>query len=190
MNRLGGESGYSLIEALVVMVIMTTVMGAITSLFVAGADSELDMNRRFQAQQTARLALDKIRREIHCANVAVTSPTTGAATSVKLTLPSQCKAGTGDISWCTVSVSTNRFALYRKLGATCNATGTKWADYLTSGSLFEYAPQRTTSLARLQVKFPVDMNLRDSQPAYSLCDQIVLRNSDRTGTSSITLSGC
>ena len=34
------------------------------------------MNRRFQAQQDARVALDKMRREIHCAQGATTSPAT------------------------------------------------------------------------------------------------------------------
>jgi len=40
----------------------------LTTLFVSGSRAELDQSNRFQAQQNARLALDKLRREIHCAS--------------------------------------------------------------------------------------------------------------------------
>ena len=61
------ERGYTLIEMLTVLVIFSTVMSALLVLFVQGTNAEFDMNNRFQAQQDARLALDKIRREAHCA---------------------------------------------------------------------------------------------------------------------------
>jgi prepilin-type N-terminal cleavage/methylation domain-containing protein len=188
--RLAGESGYSLIEMLTVMGIMAVVMGGLTTLFVQASNAELDMNRRFSAQQEARLALDKIRREIHCSSIAETTPTTGQAAAVKLTLPSQCPTGAGDVTWCTVNVSTGRYALYRKPGASCDATGVKWADHLTEAALFNYQPQSTTSLARLRVHLPVDTKPGDATPAYTLCDQIVLRNSTRTGTSAVVLPPC
>ena len=84
LRGLRGERGYTLVEMLIVMVIMGIVTTSLTVLFVQGSNAELDMNNRFQAQLTARLALDKMRREVHCASVATP---TGNSSSVTLTLP-------------------------------------------------------------------------------------------------------
>ena len=97
-RRLLAEQGYSLIEMLVVLVIMGVVMTSLTTVFVQASNSETDMNNRFQAQLTAKLALDKVRREVHCATVVTP---TGVSSSVTITLPSYCKTGSGSITWCT-----------------------------------------------------------------------------------------
>jgi prepilin-type N-terminal cleavage/methylation domain-containing protein len=183
--RLRGERGYTLVEMLVTLVIMGVVMTALTTVFVQASNAEQDMNNRFQAQQSARLALDKMRREVHCASMATPS---GLSSSVTLTLPNYCKTGSGSITWCTRNVSTNRYALYRVVGSTC-AGGVKWADYLVptssatvcSGALciFTYTDQSTTSLAKLHVDFPVDVKPSKSVDLYELSDDIVLRNSSR-----------
>ena len=39
-----------------------------TTLFVSASNAQVDQTNRFEAQQEARLALDSLRREIHCAN--------------------------------------------------------------------------------------------------------------------------
>ena len=186
LRRLRCEAGYSLIEMLTVLVIMGVVTGSLTALFVQASNAESDMNNRFQAQLTARLALDKMRREVHCAGVATPS---ASSYSVTLTLPSYCKTGSGSITWCTRSVSTGRYALYRVQGATCTG-GVKWADYLTSSStatitggelyIFNYVAQSSTSLATLSVDFPVNMKPSKTVELYELKDDIVLRNSTRT----------
>jgi hypothetical protein len=177
-----------------VMAIMTVVMGGLTTLFVQGSNSELDMNRRFQAQQESRVAIDKLRREIHCASVGATTPASGAAAKVTLTLPGQCPTAVGaaqtDVSWCTVSVSAGRWALYRNVGTSCDATGTMWADYLTEANVFQYQVAGSSSLARLRVNIPVDLKPGDATPVYALCDQIVLRNSSRAGLGGAPLPDC
>ena len=61
LRRLQEERGYTLVELLVVLAIFTTVVTALVALFTSGAKAELDMNRRFQAQQSARLGMDKLR---------------------------------------------------------------------------------------------------------------------------------
>ena len=192
MNRhpIRGERGYSLVEMLTVMAILSVVLTGLTTLFVQGSNAELDMNRRFQAQQEARVALDKLRREIHCASSAATTPATGAAPSVTLTLPSQCPTGSGSVSWCSGNIASGRYGLYRKVGATCDATGVKWADFLTEADLFQFLPSSTTSLAALRVNIPVDVKPGDATPVYALCDQIVLRNSTRTGAGGDPLAAC
>jgi prepilin-type N-terminal cleavage/methylation domain-containing protein len=186
LRRLRREHGYSLIEMLIVLSIMGVVMGALTTLFVQASNAELDMNNRFQAQLSARLALDKMRREVHCGSVATPA---GSSSSVTLTLPSYCKTGSGSITWCTRSVATNRYALYRVVGSSCTG-GVKWADYLVptatapvcSGALciFTYTAQSTTSLAKLHVDFPVNVKPSKTVEQYELVDDIVLRNSSRS----------
>jgi prepilin-type N-terminal cleavage/methylation domain-containing protein len=188
LPQLRRESGYSLIEMLTVLVIMGIVMTGLTTVFVSASNSELDMNNRFQAQLTARLALDKIRREVRCASVATPN---GPSSSVTLTLPSYCKTGSGSVTWCTRSVDTNRYALYRVAGSSCTG-GVKWADYLvptatatTCGTpaalcVFDYSAQSTSSLAKLHVDFPVNLKPSKTVELYELVDDVVLRNSTRT----------
>lgn len=192
VQRLRQARGYTLIEMLTVLTIMSIVLTGLTALFVQGTNAERDVQRRFEAQQTARVALDKMRREVHCASSAATTPSTGEQALVTLQLPSQCPTAQGStqISWCTVSVSTGRWALYRKPGTTCDATGVKWADYLTASTIFQYNAASTDELARIRVRFPIDVKIGDATPLYSLCDRLVLRNSLRQGTPSGTLPDC
>jgi prepilin-type N-terminal cleavage/methylation domain-containing protein len=170
-----GERGYTLVEMLTVLVIFSTVMSALLVLFVQGTNAELDMNNRFQAQQDARLALDKLRREAHCASAVTVS----SASSVTLSLPSYCPTGNGSVTWCTSSLGSSRYGLFRKTGAACDATGVRWADHLTSANVFSYAAQSPTSLAKLSVDFPVNVKPSRTVDLYELKDDIVLRNSLR-----------
>jgi prepilin-type N-terminal cleavage/methylation domain-containing protein len=171
-----GEAGYSLVEMLTVMVIMSVVFAGITAAFVAGSKAQADQDRRFQAQVTTRLALDKIRRDIHCAS----DVTPSAADSVTLKLPSGCG---GDVSWCTAAVTgyTNRYGLYRQLGTSCgSSSGVKLADYLTNANAFPVFAHAAGCgcLASLQVDFAVSVK-GDNRDAYELTDTIYLRNSTR-----------
>jgi prepilin-type N-terminal cleavage/methylation domain-containing protein len=185
-RRLFVERGYTLVEMLTVLVIMSVVMTALTTVFVSASNSEVDMNNRFQAQLETRLALDKMRREIHCAQVATP---TGVSSSITITLPSYCKTGSGSITWCTRSNGTSRYALYRVVGATCSG-GVKWADYLVTSSavsacsgalcIFNFTAQSATSLAKLNVDLPVNVKPAKTVERYELSDDIVLRNSSRS----------
>ncbi|TML50804.1 MAG: prepilin-type N-terminal cleavage/methylation domain-containing protein [Actinobacteria bacterium] len=188
-RRLREQGGYTLVEMLTVLLILGVVMGGLTSVFVTATNADADMNNRFRAQQTARLALDKLRREVHCSSAA--TPAGSATSSITLTLPTYCKtySGSTSVTWCTRSVATNRYALYRVDGATCTG-GVKWADNLTptatapvcSGALciFNYSAQSTSSLAKLQVDFPVNPKASRTVDTYELIDGLVLRNSTRS----------
>jgi len=178
--RLRGEGGTTIVEMLTVMIIMSIVFAGITSVFVAGSKAAADQDRRFQAQVTSRLALDKIRRDIHCAN----DVTPFKTTEVTLKISAACG---GDVSWCTAAVTgySNRYALYRQLGASCSSAGTKIADYLTStnGSPPVIFPVFAHDvgcgcLASLQVDFAVSIK-GTAVGAYELTDTIFLRNSTR-----------
>jgi prepilin-type N-terminal cleavage/methylation domain-containing protein len=172
-----GEAGYSLVEMLTVMVIMSIVFAGITDIFVAGSKAQTDQDNRFRAQLNTRLALDKIRRDIHCASD-VTPYTTS---SITLKLPSGCG---GDMSWCTAAVTgyTNRYKLYRQAGTSCSSsTGTKWADYLTSGNVFPTFAHTVgcSCLASLKVDFVISLRGSTTLDTYELTDTIFLRNSTR-----------
>ena len=169
------EGGYSLMEMLVVLIILTTVLTALSDVFVSGANAELDMNRRFEAQLNARLALDKMRREIHCAS----SATLNSTASVTLVLPSQCPTGTGNVTWCAAGTG-SRYGLHRSTADPCNASDPQWADYLVNSNLFGYVAQSATSLAKLSVTLPVDRDPAKSGGLYRLDDAIALRNSTRS----------
>jgi prepilin-type N-terminal cleavage/methylation domain-containing protein len=185
----GEERGYTLVELLTVLMILGVVMGGLTTVFASATSSEADMNNRFQAQQGARLALDKLRREVHCASSG--TPAGSNVSAITLTVPTYCKtySGSTSVTWCTRSVATNRYALYRVNGTTCSG-GVKWADYLTptstatvcSGALcvFNYTGQSTTSLAKLHVDFPVNPKPSRTVDTYELTDDLVLRNSTRS----------
>ena len=122
MRRLGAQGGYTLVEMLTVLLILGVVMGGLTTVLASATNADSDMNNRFQAQQATRLALDKLRREIHCSSSA--TPAATSTSSITLTLPTYCKTYSGSVSvtWCTRSVSTNRYALYRVNGSTCTGT--------------------------------------------------------------------
>jgi prepilin-type N-terminal cleavage/methylation domain-containing protein len=173
--RLRGEAGYSLVEMLTVLVIMSIVFTGVTQVFVSGSKAQIEQDNRFQAQLHTRLALDKIRKDVHCAS----DVTPYATTSVTIKLPSGCG---GDVSWCTVAVTgvSNRYALYRQTGTSCSSSGTRIADYLTTGAVFpQYLHAVGCScLASLKIDFPVSLK-GSTRDAYELTDTIFLRNSTR-----------
>ena len=180
LARLRSEQrGYSLVELLVSMGILGSVMTSVSVLLVSATKSEVDMNRRFQAQTQARIGLDLMRREVHCA---MSVSPAGAAASVTLTIPATCPTSGGNtsITWCTVANGTNRWGLWRYPGGTCSGTGRLYADYLTASSIFTYTAQTVDKLAFLNVRLPI--NIKPSEPRflYNLQDDIVLRNSTRS----------
>jgi prepilin-type N-terminal cleavage/methylation domain-containing protein len=175
-TRLRGESGYSLVEMLTVMVIMSIVFTGITQIFITGSNAQNEQDRRFQAQLGSRLAMDKIRKDIHCAS----DVTPYATNAVTLKLPSGCG---GDVSWCTAAVTgfQSRYRLYRQTGTTCSAAGgVQIADYLTSATAFPAFSHAVgcSCLASLRVDFVLS-NKGSAVDAYELTDTVFLRNSTR-----------
>jgi type II secretory pathway pseudopilin PulG len=190
-----GQGGYALTELLTVLLILTIVLSGLTALFVSATTAEVDMRERFEAQQEARLAIDALRREVHCSST-MSQPSSPSST-VTMTLPVGCPSGSGDVTWCTVSAGTSRYKLYRKAGGSCDSTGRLYADYLApdptssdpttvcgspaSLCVFEYTAPTATTRAKLHVEFPVDTEPTDPSAAYKLTDDLVLRNTNPTG---------
>ncbi|MGZ8794234.1 MAG: PilW family protein [Gaiellaceae bacterium] len=167
-----GERGYSLIELLQVTVILGVVLTGLTVLFVQASNAELQMSKRFQAQQEARVAIDRMRREIHCAK-AITPVGTSAAITV--TLPAQCPTAGGSeitVVYDTQLVSTGRYRLRR--------AGVRIADFVKVGTVFTYTAPSATSLGVLRVDLPI--NIQPSSvagSAWTLVADMVLRNTSR-----------
>jgi len=185
VTRLRGEGGYTLIEMLTVLLIFGTVMTALMTLFVQGTNAEVDMNNRFQSQQEARLGLDRLKRDVHCAS-AVNQAT---ATASFVTLTTSCVSG-GSVSWCTGGSGT-RYGLYRNVGIACSTSaGIRYADRLVSGSVFSSTVQSTSSLWKLHVDLQVNAQPKRPYETYELVDDIVMRNSTRTCTTGSPVPPC
>ena len=128
--RLRREDGYALIELITVMIILGTILTALVGSFVTGLNQEVDQTRREQAYANARIALQRMRIDIHCSG-GLTSVDQNPYGGFTLTMteagdgqPGNCPGVVppGDTSvgvqWCTVAYtgSTTRFVLYRFLG--------------------------------------------------------------------------
>jgi prepilin-type N-terminal cleavage/methylation domain-containing protein len=167
-----GEAGYSMTELLVTMIILATVLAGLTTAFVGGSKAEADANRRVQAQIQAASAFDRLRRDVHCASSASISGAT-------LTL-SGC--GTGSVSWSAAASSTctaTGYTLYA-LSRTFNSFTKRYADCLTSSSIFTYvAPVAGTSLAKVHAVITANANPAKPLQSFALQDDIVMRNSVR-----------
>lgn len=177
------EGGYNLMELVISMSLLAAVMTSISVLLVSATNAEMDMNKRFQAQTSARLGLDRLRREVHCAQSVAVSGTAvaGRYPTATLAIPSTCPTAGGltAITWCSKASGT-RWELWRYASATCSGTGRKWADALNQATIFSYSPQSPTSLAFLTVRLPVNVPSSRALSSYVLEDNVVLRNSTRT----------
>jgi prepilin-type N-terminal cleavage/methylation domain-containing protein len=166
------ERGYSLVELIAVMAILVTVVTTVTGLFVSGARAELDLNRRFEAQQAARVAADRLRREIHCAKkIELASPA-----SITVTLPAHCPTAVGGVEttivYDVVSVSVNRFRLRR--------AGMRIADHLTSANVFSWVPPSPAALGKLHLDLSVNVTPEEGWRTWRLQTDVVLRNTTRS----------
>jgi prepilin-type N-terminal cleavage/methylation domain-containing protein len=176
-----GEAGFSLIELMVVMAILSIIVGSLGAVFVNAMNAEADISRRFEAQSNARLALDKVRRETHCASAA----TLPNATRVELTMPAWCPTVGGTamtVTWCARSTGTGIYGLFRIAPSVGSCTGgTRFANSLTTDAVFAIVAANTANrtLPKLAVDFPVDVTPSTTVGRYRLQDAIVLRNATR-----------
>jgi type II secretory pathway pseudopilin PulG len=158
-------------ELVMVMAILGIIVGALTTLFIRAMNAEVDANRRFRAQQDARVAVDKMRREIHCSS-GITP--TGASSSISVSLPAQCPSAGGSAATVTYDVvgSGQRFLLRRN--------SVVLADYVSQQNAFDYtAPVTGTSLGKLRVTLPINLDPANGIKEWRLVGDIVLRNTSR-----------
>jgi prepilin-type N-terminal cleavage/methylation domain-containing protein len=204
-GQLGGEGGYSLIEMITVMAILGVVLGGVVALFTAGIKADSDQNQRFQAQQDTRLALDKLRRDVHPAcSISNSASYNTWTSSVTLYYPSgnppQCASGATSVTWCTAASGT-KFVLQRTVATSCTGTLVTIADSLTSGNIFAYIPPNShlvtstsvglgtgagyiatqdAAYSNARLHADVTINRAGATRTYRLVDDIAFRNGPRT----------
>jgi prepilin-type N-terminal cleavage/methylation domain-containing protein len=179
------EHGYSLIELLVTMVILGVVISGLTTVFISGSSATVNLDLRAQGQQNARLALDRLRVDIHCASAAQ-AQTINTYPGIKLNV-SNCSS-TSPVSYCVVQYSSSplRYQLFRATGTgatDCTSSDTSRvliADYLTSSSVFTTSAIPQYSLQTIGIDLKIDANPKSTTLySYELTDSIVARNSTR-----------
>ena len=164
------NGGYTIVELLVVLLILGLVIGTLIAAWLTGFHAELDATHRYEAQQEARLAADKMRDELHCTD----QLTFTSAASVTARLPADCPDAQGvvtDVTYDTQLVSAGRYELRRN--------SVQVADYLSSGDVFAFVAATPTTLGKLRVTLPVDVTPEDATASWELGVDIVLRNTTR-----------
>jgi prepilin-type N-terminal cleavage/methylation domain-containing protein len=146
--QVGGDAGFTLTEMLVVMAILGVILAGLTQLLVSALHSQTDQTVRAQGQQDARLALAKLRREIHCGGTVSPNPNGIWPTkAITITLGSWCptnSAGSVSVTWCTSA--TAPYTLWRyphstdlsagSYAAACTGSGRSWAnDVVNAGGV-------------------------------------------------------
>jgi prepilin-type N-terminal cleavage/methylation domain-containing protein len=191
------EGGFTLVELIIVMAILTVVLGAVVSLFTAGIKADADQNARYKAQQDLRLAMDKLRADTH-SSCAISSPGTYNSwlTSVTLYKPADsCAAGANSVSWCTLASGTT-YNLFRIVSSSCAGATVKVASGLTTANVFLYFPPNShlsgalasgtaavttqdasSNLPKLHVAFSIQQ--AGETNTYRLTDDFVLKNGPR-----------
>jgi prepilin-type N-terminal cleavage/methylation domain-containing protein len=198
--RLIGQAGYTLVETLVVMSLLLIVIGSIADAFSSASKTEVDQTARASDQESARLTLQRLRRDIHCASSAQVQQTRDAlgnpVSPVGYTLnlavdPGICLAVTtsssNTVQWCTVQkdAAGQRFGVYRTISGNCNATDAVFqVDYVTKPDIWSMVCP-PTELQAVAVDMPVNRNpVTRASRTYELQDTISLRNDSVLGNCS------
>jgi type II secretory pathway pseudopilin PulG len=174
------ESGYSVVELLTAMSILAIILGGLVSVFVAGSNADADLNRRYQSQTDARVAMDKLRREVHRACNLASGYTSTTVTFYFPNSSGQCVQDTQTVTWCATG-SGSRYALYRIQAASCAGAAARFADFLTSSAVFSFTngDSTTHALGRLRVDLNFNRTPTKTVNAYHIIDDIAFRNFTR-----------
>jgi type II secretory pathway pseudopilin PulG len=203
LRRLRLAGGYTLIELLAVCLLLSIVLTGVISIMVGGSHAELNLNRRFQAQASARTALTVFRGDAHIA-CAASAPTT---TSLNFYIPqtdrttnpatapqptTQCGTTSNNMAkvvWCTQQSPSNstKWALYRSTSGTCSTTSKFQADWLTTNTPFTVpATFPNGQLRTVSIDIPVSLKSANAGAAYDLNETIALRNTVWNGAANLS----
>lgn len=128
------EHGFTLIELIVTMSILLVVLTTVTDALISGTHAQTAAGNRVQVQTDARLALSRMRNDLHCAvaapAVAANTDGLGNITGFSLAItenPGQCQGVDSStnpyVKWCTVQTGTNgSYQLFRTEEPTATPT--------------------------------------------------------------------
>lgn len=186
LRRALGQAGYTLMETLVVMTLLVIVIGAIADGFTAASKTETDQTARADDQESARMALERLRRDIHCSSAATLGANAQGGYTLNLTVdPTACLAVTAStadgVQWCTVPIGANNYGLYRTVVTACDAADAVFqVDHVTRADIWTPWPACGDNGSHLQlvaIDLPVNRDYA-TRPGrtYELTDRIALRN--------------
>ena len=192
LRRALGQAGYTLMETLVVMTLLVVVIGALADGFTSATKTETDQTARADDQEAARQALDRLRKDIHCASAASVTANSSGGYTLNLTVnPGYCVAVTtggqagvdlsDGVQWCTVAIgnSGTRYGLYRTVVHACDAADAVFqVDYVTQPNVWAQACGPNSShLQAVEIDLPVNRDIATRpERTYRLTDRISLRN--------------
>jgi type II secretory pathway pseudopilin PulG len=128
MRLLRDESGFTLVELLVVCTITVILMGALAMILGLGIKTSKTSSSILASQSGVVVALDRLDYESRCASQATLISSGQGAT---LTFPAQCTHATGTVTWCVTGGSLVRYS-----GSACSGSGQTWATNVTSATPF------------------------------------------------------
>lgn len=176
--RLRDESGFSLVELIVVCACMGIVMGGLVSIFVSGQQASAAGAARVTSQQSVRVAFDRLEYDARCAQSAtLLGKSDSVAQGVLLSIPSWCSHSTGNVSWCV-----NSGNLVRIAGTSCSTTGLPYISSVTSATPFSCYSVTAGSLPELVVALSTNAGTLSSESS-SATDYITMHNAATGGCS-------
>ena len=172
--KLADESGVTLVEVLITMILLGIVLGGLSNILVSGLRASSDTSARTGGQANIQTAVNRLEYELRCSSGA-TVPNAGVAnSSVTLTLPTECVNTTQTTyTWCVSGGSLLRYA-----ASTCTGTAQTFATDVTTATPFTLT-HTSGDLPQLTIDLTVNLSTRSSD-AVSVADTITLRNGART----------
>jgi len=171
-----GDAGFTLVELLMSMSILLFVLGGIMTTLVSATKAQTDLTSRFEAQESARLALQTFKRDVRCADSF--DPASGATASVTLTLPAGCSSASGSVTWC---VPPGSLALWRIPSGSCTTSvsgSRRWIQNLQSDTLF--TPDATAHAgAPISPAVKLDLTVLSGNTKYRLATSVYSRMAPR-----------
>jgi Tfp pilus assembly protein PilW len=208
VKRLRAAAGYTLVEVLAVCALLSVVLTGVIAVMVGGSHAELQLNKRFTAQNDGRLALTVLRSDAHIACAVTVSadkktawfsvPTVNRSTNpvTQPTPTTQCgRTDAGNnltkVTWCVLTSPTNstRFALYRSTTSTCTSASKFQADSLVNnlagfnGYFNTQSQIPSGQLQTVTVDLPINPKSGTTGRPYDLTQTIALRNTVWTTSS-------
>ncbi len=176
------------------MVVLLIVLAPLTGSYTSALFAQADQTKRLDDQENARQALDRMRKDIHCAHGA-TDPYVNGSGGQTLVLTETNVTGTAEcpglvqpnasaVQWCTIPVdgSTTRYRLYRENDpeVTCDGSASTFmVDYLTVAGVWGSPTCVTGQYPTVEVTLPVNVDpVKSASSTYTLDDHIALRNGD------------
>jgi prepilin-type N-terminal cleavage/methylation domain-containing protein len=186
------EDGLTLIECLAVILLLGILLGPLVGSFVTVISAEARQGNVVIAQENARLALQRMRKDIHCAH-SVGAPLANSSGGTTIVLNETNVSGTAEcpgllalnsssVQWCTVPVAgfANRYQLFREddPDTSCNGSQSTFeVDYVTQASVWSTPACTGGEYPTVSVSLGIDVATGTTmEGSYNLDDQIALRN--------------